>query len=998
MNYNHAERKELDDPIEPSISDSTSSDVSVDEKEEEEEEEQWHPDEERDSLPSLPAINTSKHSRPSKRSKPYQHRGILKLRPTEDDLPTNWWFASTAIPLIAATFAPMANLMSIAALVVPWRNNVVDFDDPALYQSTSVGFPDPKWCIDLNIASLVCGFVGNLFLLFNFTKRIRYIVALPATIIFFFLASGILTAITATMNVYVPPNADQVYSQGFWNAILAAALYMFNSLILLVNMAGYFLGHYPQHFTLSDEQRNLILQTMLFFIWLGGGAGVFSSIQESWGYPDALYFCDVTILTIGFGDYTPTGDVGRGLVFPYSVGGTIILGLMVSSIHRFARELSTVNVLRKHVETRRVNTLSRVVSVNDMESEQRHTLEDEYAHGLRPTISSPIPNPQIQRDLDAAAQKHGLQANDRPDPKQDPATGDQTHPARRIEFNNTPRTTLKEQASSDYSEPHPSQFLVSALRRRPIRRTFKIITKAGVKGAKELKRATSRSQKVIIMREEKDRFDAMRKIQLNAKTWKKWYALMVSICAFGILWCIGAVVFWQAEQRTQDMSYFEALYFCYVSLLTIGYGDLAPKSNAGKPFFVVWSLIAVPTMTILVSDMGETVISSFKRSTFKIGDFTILPKAGQWHDFLRSHSIIWNWIVSRAEKRDRAKQQLPVGPSEDAGLPDLTIEDLADDNPSEAEMTKRLAWAIRRTADDLQHAPGKRYTYEQWCDFTRLIRFSRVGLEACDEAEDGVVDWDWLEETSPMLSGQTESEWILDRLCESLLRLLKKNMLGLAGTPLMGNTPTSSSANFRSPTSDGAGTSPSASAFSFSRRPTFFENQTWDSESGLNTGKRRKRRTSTGNSGTGQGQSRGQGDNVTDPNDTSFMSPPSSLINQRRRRASGADALLTFFTGDRGGSHAYATEAPQWSRKAQERAKEGRRNSLTNRRRGPFSGLAPPSATSAGSSGGLGGGRGGAGARTMRARQSERKSKSKSSDVQRDQAKDKNKVHAGQDD
>lgn len=964
MGYDHPDQNELDDSIEQSSSISTSSGASVQEKREQE---KWQPDEERDSLPSLPAINTSRHSRPSRKTIPHQ-RGILKLRATEDDLPTNWWFASTAIPLIAATFAPMANLISIAALVAPWRNNIIDFDDPALYQSTSVGFPDPQWCIDLNIASLACGFLGNLFLLFNFTKRIRYIVALPATIVLFFLASGILTAITASMNIHVPPNSDQVYSQGFWNAILAAALYLFNSLILLVNMAGYFLGHYPQHFSLSDEQRNLILQTMLFFIWLGGGAGVFSSIQPTWGYPDALYFCDVTILTIGFGDYTPTDDVGRGLVFPYSVGGTIILGLMVSSIHRFARELSTVNVLRKHVETRRVNTLSRVVSVDDPESERRDTLEDEYAQGLKPTISSPIPNPQIQRDLDAAAQRNGILPTNKPQHDPDSTPGNPSPHDRRIEFNNTSTTELKERADPDHSEPHPSQFLVSALRRRPIHTTFKIITKAGIKGAKELKRVTSKSSKVIIMREEKDRFDAMRKIQLNAKTWKKWYALMVSICAFGILWCVGAIVFWQAEKPTQNMTYFEALYFCYVSLLTIGYGDLAPKSNAGKPFFVVWSLIAVPTMTILISDMAETVISSFKRSTFKIGDFTILPKAGLWHDFLKSNSLIWKW-VSRLVEKNRGKKGLPVGPSEDAGLPDLTIEELADDDPSEAEMTKRLAWAIRRTADDLQHAPGKRYTYEQWCEFTRLIRFSRVGLDACDEAEDGVVDWDWLEETSPMLSGQTESEWILDRLCESLLRLLKKNMLGLAGTPLTSNTP--SSANFLSPTTD------VASPFSFSRPPTFFDNPTWDPSSSQNANKK-KGTTST------------YGSNTNIPKASSVKIQ--SVARQRRRRASGADALLTFFTGDRGGSHAYATEAPQWSKKAQERAKECRRNSLTNRRRGPFSGLAPLSGASGG--GALGGGRGGAGARTLRMRNTA----GKSSDTQRARAKDKNKPLAGQED
>lgn len=58
-------------------------------------------------------------------------------------------------------------------------------------------------------------------------------------------------------------------------------------MILMVNMLGYFLGHYPQHFELSDDQRNLILQTMVFFFWLAGGAAVFAKV-EGWSYVDSV--------------------------------------------------------------------------------------------------------------------------------------------------------------------------------------------------------------------------------------------------------------------------------------------------------------------------------------------------------------------------------------------------------------------------------------------------------------------------------------------------------------------------------------------------------------------------------------------------------------------------------------------------------------------------------------------------------------------------------------
>lgn len=157
-----------------------------------------------------------------------------------------------------------------------------------------MSYRDPDWCYRLNIVSLVFGFVGNLFLLANFTNRIRYIVALPVTIVLWFLATAILVGITIAMHVYAPPVPPcQTYTQGFWYAVIAAVLYFACSALLLVNMLGYFLGHYPQRFTLTEAQRTLILQTMMFFLWLAGGAGVFSRVEQDiggqgWLFTDAV--------------------------------------------------------------------------------------------------------------------------------------------------------------------------------------------------------------------------------------------------------------------------------------------------------------------------------------------------------------------------------------------------------------------------------------------------------------------------------------------------------------------------------------------------------------------------------------------------------------------------------------------------------------------------------------------------------------------------------------
>ena len=107
-------------------------------------------------------------------------------------------------------------------------------------------------------------------------------------------------------------------------------------------------------------------------------------------------------------------------------------------------------------------------------------------------------------------------------------------------------------------------------------------------------------------------------------------------------------------------------------------------------------------------------------------------------------------------------------------------------NPSPFELAQQLAFAIRRTTQDVREGKRKRYKYEEWVEFTRLIQFTdprsrptssgagkhRIGdgSISVDADEFGVLNWDWIGENSPMLAHLTEPEWILDRLCESLIR------------------------------------------------------------------------------------------------------------------------------------------------------------------------------------------------------------------------------------
>lgn len=530
------------------------------------------------------------------------------------------------------------------------------------------------------------------------------------------------------MNVYVPPvPPGQTYSQAYWSAVIAAILYFILCIILMINMLGYVLGHYPQHFLLTDEQRTLILQTTFLVTWLTAGAAVFQQVMDI-PFGDALYFSDVTILTLGFGDITAQTNVARGILMPYAVVGVISLGLVVSSIHQIASQLNHDKIVRGHIERKRQATVERSSTIE----------RDEFGnerHARRAT---------------------GLEAS---------------------------RSPLQRRNSRSHTPPRHRKY--------PIRSTISAITSLG-----------SSQPQLLVMREEKDRFDAMRAIQRETARFRRWADLFMSVVAFGIVWSCGALVFWSLEELT----YFQALYFCFVCLLTIGYGDITPTSNAGRMFFIVWSLIAVPTMTILISEMSDTVVAAFKHATDLFADWTVLPDSGKFQRFVLRFPPILRLLQRRqAEKRIAQGFQVGVDDVEPAtpkkkkpsDHPQKSIEELArEPAPSDVDLALRLAFAIRRITQDVLSDEIKQYSYEEWVDFTRLIRFTepkksgrgaRRGTDndnnntnntlnndtnspLLEEDEQGLLHWDWIGENSPLLAEKTEAEWLLDRLCESMIR------------------------------------------------------------------------------------------------------------------------------------------------------------------------------------------------------------------------------------
>jgi potassium channel subfamily K, other eukaryote len=60
---------------------------------------------------------------------------------------------------------------------------------------------------------------------------------------------------------------------------------------MIVTVVGHYKGHYDKELKLTLNQRTLILQTIVFLVYLLSGAAVFAHIED-WEYLDAFYWAN----------------------------------------------------------------------------------------------------------------------------------------------------------------------------------------------------------------------------------------------------------------------------------------------------------------------------------------------------------------------------------------------------------------------------------------------------------------------------------------------------------------------------------------------------------------------------------------------------------------------------------------------------------------------------------------------------------------------------------
>ena len=213
--------------------------------------------------------------------------------------------------------------------------------------------------IAVNAISLAIAIIANLALLANNFGRLPFSVAQPATIVGWYITSLMLIGLVAAAPAHLPLSRgeNRTFSQAYYYAILAAALYFLVASLLVATTVGVYRGRYSSDFKLTFSQKTLMIQVVLFLGYLLAAAAVYAKIED-WNFLDAVYFADVTLFTIGYGDYTPKTHLGRSLFFPMAIGGILFVGLIVASISALVLDRGSKKVSIRMVEKVRQKVLA----------------------------------------------------------------------------------------------------------------------------------------------------------------------------------------------------------------------------------------------------------------------------------------------------------------------------------------------------------------------------------------------------------------------------------------------------------------------------------------------------------------------------------------------------------------------------------------------------------------------------------------------------------------
>lgn len=65
----------------------------------------------------------------------------------------------------------------------------------------------------------------------------------------------------------------------------------------------------------------------------------------------------------------------------------------------------------------------------------------------------------------------------------------------------------------------------------------------------------------------------------------------------------------------EGWSFLDAIYFCVVTMSTVGYGDFSPHTAAGKLFTILYLFVGIGIFVLAVTAIAEAIYREFRERT-----------------------------------------------------------------------------------------------------------------------------------------------------------------------------------------------------------------------------------------------------------------------------------------------------------------------------------------------------------------------------------------------
>ncbi|KAF5383291.1 hypothetical protein D9615_005020 [Tricholomella constricta] len=576
------------------------------------------------------------------------------------------------LPIFSGVIIPFSILLEIPGLTEDWYIRTEGHDIVDIRKNTPI--------LDIGLAfSIAFAVFANVCLVVRFMEK--KVKTMTIMCVVFLTIHDVINIIAVTVfGVAHRFNDGFTYGQAFWMTVCSTSVSSITNITLIVDLL-----RTPDFATsgsgLTRKQRTLVISVMALLTYMAFG-GLVQTYLIGLTFLNALYFTVVSIETIGFGDIVPNSTGSRVFTCFYSIFGIVNLALTVGLTRETVLEAievgyrKRVKAMRQHrravqLERRvferwraaiefRLRRTGAPIWVKDPPEKHQHRRCAWATHVLDKVLPWPdgegslsqyryrhtvghghYPHPHGMHlnlealtwpQLEAAAMEAGVplrnllpagfkakRAECKDGAVDHPAVVEKTpgHSKSQVavppELTRMPLTharmgrmivmlgnfALAVDQSSFVKVPKPGELAAAAKRKR------------------ERESAASEIDDGHRQRSVAEQYEVLRASMESEERRAFYVRLMVVWAVFFLFWMVGSAIFMATEKWT----FGTALYFCFVAFTTIGYGDLTPKTPAGRSVFIFWALLGVGTMTILISILSEAYSSRYK-SIFTSGIIT----------------------------------------------------------------------------------------------------------------------------------------------------------------------------------------------------------------------------------------------------------------------------------------------------------------------------------------------------------------------------------------